>query len=397
MQKEKRHRIRHERRGYVRHAWLPLLVCVWAWGASVAPLHASPDSPTTPDKRVCEPGELVWSDEFDEDGLPDPAKWRYETGGHGWGNQESQFYTRARSKNARVEDGRLIIEAHQESFSGRRYTSARLNSTAEWTYGRFEVRAIVPSGRGTWPAIWMLPDLGKYGGWPRAGEIDIMEHVGFEPDKVHFTVHTDAYNHQRNTQKGAFIRVPTARSEFNVYAMEWTPSEISAYLNDNDRPYFRFRNETLTNRAANDRHWPFDHPFHFVLNIAVGGTWGGAMGIDPNIWPQRLQIDYVRVYSCADVVSAEADELPQTARLDQNYPNPFNPETSIRFALSRTGPVRLAVYDAVGREVALLVDGVRAQGIHTEVLRTPGLPTGMYVYVLSTPDAVLTKKMLLVK
>ncbi len=395
MQKDKRHRIRHGRRGYVRHTWLPLLVCVW--GASVAPLHASPDSPTTPDKRVCEPGELVWSDEFDEDGLPDPAKWRYETGGHGWGNQESQFYTRARSQNARVEDGRLIIEARQESFSGRRYTSARLNSTAEWTYGRFEVRAIVPSGRGTWPAIWMLPDLGKYGGWPRAGEIDIMEHVGFEPDKVHFTVHTDAYNHLRGTQKGAFISVPTARSEFNVYAMEWTPSEISAYLNDKDRPYFRFRNETLTNRAANDRHWPFDHPFHFVLNIAVGGTWGGAMGIDPNIWPQRLQIDYVRVYSCADVVAAEADEVPQTARLDQNYPNPFNPETSIRFALSQTGPVRLAVYDAVGREIALLVDGVRAQGIHTEVLRTPGLPTGMYVYVLSTPDAVLTKKMLLVK
>ena len=249
-----------------------------------------------PELRVCEIGDLVWSDEFDEDGLPNASKWRYDTGGHGWGNEELQYYTSGRSENARVENGNLIIEAHKESWSGSDYTSTRLLSRAEWTYGRFEARAILPSGRGTWPAIWMLPDLQKYGGWPRAGEIDIMEHVGFNPDQVHSTVHTDAYNHTKGTHRGASTVVSTARSAFNVYAVEWTPSEIRGYVNDTH--YFTFRNERLTNSQADDRHWPFDHPFHLIFNIAVGGTWGGQQGVDPDIWPQRLQVDYVRVYGC---------------------------------------------------------------------------------------------------
>ena len=250
-----------------------------------------------PELLVCEIGDLVWSDEFDEDGLPNASMWRYDTGGHGWGNEELQYYTSERSENARVENGSLIIEAHKESWEGSDYTSTRLLSRAEWTYGRFEARAILPSGRGTWPAIWMLPDLQKYGGWPRAGEIDIMEHVGFDPDQVHSTVHTDAYNHTKGTQRGASITVPTARSGFNVYAVEWTPSEIRGYVNETQ--YFEFRNERLTNSEADDRHWPFDHPFHLIFNIAVGGAWGGQQGVDPDIWPQRLQVDYVRVYGCA--------------------------------------------------------------------------------------------------
>ena len=376
----------------IRYLFLPVLACLC--GANALPVEAS-DPESRSGSGTCEVGDLVWSDEFDENGLPSTSNWRYETGGHGWGNQELQFYTAARSKNARVEDGILIIEAHRESFSGRRYTSTRLLSKQEWTYGRFEASAILPSGRGTWPAIWMLPDLSQYGGWPRAGEIDIMEHVGFDPDKVHVSVHTDAYNHLKGTQKSGFITVRTARSEFNVYAVEWTPSDIRGYVNDTH--YFTFRNERLTNPQADDRHWPFDHPFHFIFNIAVGGTWGGAQGIDPNIWPQRLQVDYVRVYECAGVVSAESEELPASIRLEQNYPNPFNPETSIRFTLPRTGHVRLAVYDAVGREVAVLVDGVRVQGSHTQVFEAKGLPTGMYVYVLSTPETVLTKRMVFVK
>ncbi len=378
---------------HIRYMFLPVLACIC--GASAMPVEEQPESEPAADPRVCEIGDLVWSDEFDEDGLPNASNWRYEVGGHGWGNQELQFYTAARSKNARVEDGSLIIEAHQESFSGSSYTSTRLLSRQEWTYGRFEARAILPSGRGTWPAIWMLPDLSQYGGWPRAGEIDIMEHVGFDPDRVHSTVHTDAYNHIHGTHQGASTIVSTARSAFNVYAVEWTPSEIRGYVNDTH--YFTFRNERLTNPQADDRHWPFDHPFHLIFNIAVGGSWGGQQGIDPNIWPQRLQVDYVRVYSCAGVVSAESEELPESVGLDQNYPNPFNPETSIRFALPRTGHVRLAVYDVVGREVAVLVDGVRAPGTHTEIFKTPDLPTGMYVYVLSTSETVLTRKMLLVK
>ena len=267
-------------------------------GAYALPVEEQPEPRPAPESRACEIGNLVWSDEFDEDGLPSTSKWRYDTGGHGWGNQELQYYTSSRSENARVENGNLIIEARKESWSGSEYTSARLLSRAEWTYGRFEARAKLPSGRGTWPAIWMLPDLGQYGGWPRAGEIDIMEHVGFDPDRVHSTVHTDAYNHTKGTHRGASTVVSTARSAFNVYAVEWTPSEIRGYVNDTH--YFTFRNERLTNSQADDRHWPFDHPFHLIFNIAVGGSWGGQQGVDPNIWPQRLEVDYVRVYACGN-------------------------------------------------------------------------------------------------
>jgi len=239
---------------------------------------------------------LVWADEFDYNGLPDPKKWSYDVGGHGWGNKELQYYTDRRNENARVENGLLIIEARRDSWEGHEYTSARLvtKGKGDWTYGRFEVKAKLPSGRGTWPAIWMLPTGYEYGGWPSSGEIDIMEHVGFDPDVVHASVHTKAYNHKINTQKTAKIKVDNARSEFNVYAVEWTPDEIRGYVNE--RQYFTFKNERVSNAAADSRQWPFDKLFHLLLNIAVGGTWGGEKGVDENIWPQRMEIDYVRIY-----------------------------------------------------------------------------------------------------
>jgi len=146
---------------------------------------------------------VVWSDEFEYVGLPDPAKWGYDVGGHGWGNKELQFYTERRKENARVENGRLIIEARRDAAENHRYTSARLVSKGkgDWTYGRFEVRAKLPSGRGTWPAIWMLPSLKSYGesDWPDNGEIDVMEHVGFDPDVIHASAHTRAYYHSIST------------------------------------------------------------------------------------------------------------------------------------------------------------------------------------------------------
>ena len=234
------------------------------------------------------PWKLVWCDEFEEDGRPAAAKWRYETGGGGWGNQEKQTYTRKR-QNARVEEGHLIIEVRKEGSS---YTSARLNSEVSWTYGRFEIRAKLPSGRGTWPAIWMLASQDRYGAqyWPHNGEIDIMEHVGYEPGVVHASIHTEAFNHTENTQRTSEVRVPDAPSEFKVYAMEWTPEEIRAFV-DGER-YFTFKNRA----SYTWREWPFDQDFHLLLNIAVGGTWGGAEGIDPSIFPQQMVVDYVRVY-----------------------------------------------------------------------------------------------------
>lgn len=142
----------------------------------------------------------------------------------------------------------------------------------------------------------MLPTERRYGTayWPDNGEIDVMEHVGYDPDVVHASVHTKAYYHSIGTHRSAKIQVPTARTEFNVYAVEWTPEEIRGYVND--QHYFTFQNERLSNASADYRQWPFDTPFHLLLNLAVGGNWGGAKGVDPSIWPQRMEVDYVRVY-----------------------------------------------------------------------------------------------------
>jgi licheninase len=261
-------------------------------------MHSAPEQQGRPSARPDAGSEwkLVWSDEFEVDGPPNPSRWRSEVGGHGWGNRELQYYTSSRSENARVENGHLIIEARRDRWNSHEYTSARLNSSAGWTYGRIEVKAKLPSGRGTWPAIWMLPIdfIDGRGTWPDDGEIDIMEHVGHDPDVVHATIHTKAYNHVQGTQKTATVNVPTARTDLNVYAVEWTPREIRAFVND--RRYFTFENERLSNPSANRGEWPFDNEFRLLLNIAVGGTWGGEKGVDPAIWPQRMEIDYVRVY-----------------------------------------------------------------------------------------------------
>jgi beta-glucanase (GH16 family) len=230
----------------------------------------------------------VWSDEFTVPGLPDPAKWDYETGYVR--NDEKQFYTRARSQNARVENGSLIIEARKEAYEGSGYTSASLHTAGkgDWLYGRVEARARLPGGKGMWPAIWMLPTASKYGTWPKSGEIDIMENVGFDPKTVHFTVHTDAYNHTRGTQKGGSVLLPDPQRDFHVYAAEWDAEKI--VFQADGKEIFVFRKE-----GAGSAVWPFDDPFHLKLNVAVGGSWGGA--IDDAIFPQRMEVDYVRVFA----------------------------------------------------------------------------------------------------
>ena len=232
----------------------------------------------------------AWQDEFDRDGAPDPAKWGYDTGGHGWGNNELQTYTRS-GDNAFVRDGVLHIVAKRQQRKGRQFTSARLVSKGkgDFRYGRFEARAKLPPGRGTWPAIWMLPTGNAYGGWPKSGEIDIMEHVGFDPDVVHVTMHTDAYNHVKGTQKTATRRVPGATQSFHVYRVDWTPEVIRGYIDG--EPMYEYPNEG-TGPAA----WPFDQPFHFLLNVAVGGNWGGQQGVDEMAFPATMEVDYVRAY-----------------------------------------------------------------------------------------------------
>ncbi len=233
---------------------------------------------------------LVWHDEFDRDGLPDASKWSYDVGGHGWGNQEPQFYTERRAENARVEGGHLIIEARKEAWQGSPYTSARLvtKGKGDWTYGRIEVRARLPRGRGSWPAIWMLATTQPMR-WPDDGEIDIMEHVGFDHGVVHGSVHTKAYHHSIGTQKTAKVSVPDVEEAFHVYAVEWEPTRLRVFVDD--RAYFQFDKE-----PAGRTVWPFDGPFHLLLNVAVGGSWGGQKGIDESTLPYRMTVDYVRVY-----------------------------------------------------------------------------------------------------
>jgi len=253
--------------------------------------------------------KLVWSDEFNGSGRPNNAKWGYDYGFIA--NNEKQYYTDS-LKNARVENGFLIIEAHKEKTANKdfnnpvlintwaeykskidtaQYTSARLTTQnfAHWTYGRVEVKSKLPKGYGTWPAIWMLGENRKEIGWPECGEIDIMEHVGFEKDSIFGTVHTKAYNHMTGTQKGKKTFIDEPYDTFHVFSIEWTPEKLDFLLDG--EVYNHIENEHKTTAE-----WPFDQNFHLILNVAVGGTLGGQKGIDDSIFPQRMVVDYVRVY-----------------------------------------------------------------------------------------------------
>jgi beta-glucanase (GH16 family) len=231
----------------------------------------------------------VWADEFSFDGAPDAAKWGYDVGGNGWGNNELQYYTDG--LNASVSNGMLKIIARKENYSGRDYTSARMitKNKGDWLYGRFEVKAKLPRGRGTWPAIWMRPTDWAYGNWPNSGEMDIMEHVGYDAGRVHITIHTKAFNHLLGTQKSASKIVPTAMDEFHRYRIDWASYGIRGYIDD--EKIFEFMNQ-----GAGPDYWPFDKRFHLLLNIAVGGSWGGTQGVDESIFPATMEVDYVRVY-----------------------------------------------------------------------------------------------------
>jgi len=260
-----------------------LLVLILAGCRPARPEHTTIG---TGDGRVW---DLVWSDEFDYKGLPDPQRWGYEVGYIR--NHELQYYTEARYENARVEDGMLVITSRKEPYEGYDYTSASLQTsgTATWTYGRFEVRAKLPAGTGMWPAIWMLGVNIDEVGWPHCGEIDIMENVGYDPDMIHANAHTQAYNHVIGTHKGSSLYVADPDEDFHVYAIEWFEDHIDFFIDDT--LYFTFENE-----GAGTATWPFDQPFYLIINAAIGGSWGGQRGVTDGIFPQQYLVDYVRVY-----------------------------------------------------------------------------------------------------
>lgn len=236
--------------------------------------------------------DLVWNDEFDYEGLPDGSKWTYEVGRIR--NNEEQYYTRAREENARVDGEHLVITSRFEAFENASFTSASVTSRgkAAWTYGRIEVRAQLPGGRGMWPAIWMLGTNISQVGWPRCGEIDIMEYVGFNPNTIYANIHTQAFNHSIGTGKGSSRRVtnPLPADGFHVYAVEWLEDRLDFYIDD--IRYFSYEKE----EGYGEAEWPFDNSHYLILNAAVGGSWGGQQGIDLDIFPTEYRIDYVRVY-----------------------------------------------------------------------------------------------------
>lgn len=320
---------------------------------------------------------MLWHDEFSTDGLPDAATWSYEEGLIR--NDEAQYYT-SRSENARVENGCLIIEARKEEYEGSHYTSASLNTRNSnlLLYGRVEVRAKIPTGRGMWPAIWMLGVNIDQVSWPACGEIDIMENVGYDPDKIHGTVHTEAYNHMIGTQRGKTITVTKPYDDFHIYAIEWRADRIDWYYDD--QKYFTFKNE-----GTGVQTWPFAANFYLLINAAVGGSWGGQEGIDDTIFPQQYLIDYVRVFEMYDDPSGVENQgaAPSSFHLLPNYPNPFNGRTVIPFELARNSSVRFRIYAVNGnllQDVLLekeagyhefVWDGTNKQGV--------AMPSGAYI------------------
>ncbi len=239
--------------------------------------------------------DLVWNDEFNQSTI-DISKWNHEIWGPGMVNNELQAYTNS-VHNSYINDGNLIIKALNENYGNANYTSARLTSSGkgDFLYGRIDIKAILPSGEGTWPAIWMLPTDWVYGSWPSSGEIDIIEHVGCNLNVVKGSVHTAECNWNNNCPNqlaggnGQDQYIPNVTNSYNIYSIEWSSSKIDFFINNNH--YW-----TYSNIGQGPGMWPFDQKFHIILNLAIGGSWGGICPIDNSSFPQEMKIDFVRVY-----------------------------------------------------------------------------------------------------
>ncbi len=247
---------------------------------------------------------LIWSDEFEQDDI-DNQKWNKLRWRPGWVNNEQQAYT-DRDTNIFIRDGKLIVRALIEpgyvdnDYTGSEYntdfTSGRLNTSGKysWKYGKFEIKSKLPKGRGSWPAIWMLgSNIGTIG-WPDCGEIDIMEHVGYDEGNIHGSIHTADYNHMNGTQRSGGIEVQTVTDSFHIYTLEWDSTYIR-FMVDNT-PYFFVYNDS---NGDQDK-WPFNRNHYLIINLAIGGDWGGVQGIDQTQFPMEMEIDYVRVYKKTD-------------------------------------------------------------------------------------------------
>lgn len=329
--------------------------------------------------------KLIWSDEFDGTTL-NTNYWSFEigTGTNGWGNNELQYYT-SRSNNIKVENGMLVITALQESFGGRNYTSARIKTQGKksFKYGKIEARMKLPVGKGSWPAFWMLGDNITFLGWPKCGEIDIMEHINNTPD-VYGTMH---YDYNGHISKGGSTICDV--TEFHNYSIEWDANSIKWFVDG--KQYF---SNFIVNGINSTEE--FHQPFFIILNLAIGGNWPGNPDGSMQ-FPISMYVDYVRVYELVTNIENDIYEIPYKFSLEQNFPNPFNPITKIKFTLPKDGFTKLAIYDLLGNEIKIIVSENRSAGQYEVLFNSENLPSGIYIYKLQQGNLTQAKKLILLK
>ena len=383
---------------------LSLTACAALKSPAAAPEPTLPtpaaEAPVVPPVEVTPNSDwkLVWADEFNtaDGSQPDPAKWNYDTGGGGWGNNELQYYT-DRPENAFIEKGSLVIEAKKESYEGQDYTSARVVSRqrGDWTYGRIEVRSRLPQSQAIWPAIWMLPTDVAYGAWPESGEIDIMELIGQQPEQVYATLH---YGSPHISQGGSYSLADGASfsDDYHVFAVEWEPTQMRWYVDDNQ--YFSM-DHWFTSSSGAKFPAPFDRRFYLLLNIAIGGSWPGYPD-ENTVLPQKMYVDYVRVYQMPwmmvtpepAVTASSADatgEVPvETSGAPISPPaQPTLPTVKVHTGEDqnynlRTGPATTyPVVRQVGGGATLEADGITEDKQWLEVLEPDGPGGKAFIYM----------------
>ena len=347
---------------------------------------------------------LIWNDEFDGSGAIDPSKWFHQTqlpNGNSWFNNELQHYTN-RLDNSYVSDGTLKIVAKKETYTDqgqtKEYTSARLNSKYAFTYGKVEVKAKLPEGVGTWPAIWMLgqniSEPGAYWqtqgygttSWPQCGEIDIMEHWGANQNYVQSALHTPSSYGATINHGGQYIS--NAITQFNVYTLEWTSEQMIFSVNG----YIHY---TYNPDTQNSETWPFDSPQYLLMNIAIEPS------IASSFTETEMELDYVRVYE-ASILSSQAETVPNDFNVIQNNPNPFNPVTTLRYKLPRESFVNITIYNMLGNLVNNLVSQKQIAGyksVQWNATNNKGqsVPAGVYLCTIQAGEFRQTKKMVLLK
>ncbi len=337
--------------------------------------------------------QLVWSDEFNGTQL-DTSKWNYNIGNGvgGWGNNEKEYYL---PQNAVVNNGYLTITAKKENYNGFNYTSAKITTAfkGDWKYGKFEMRAKLPYGKGMWPAFWMMPTDNVYGGWAASGEIDIMENLGNDTSTVYGTIHYGgAWPNDKSSGSSFSVKDSGFQSSFHTFSIIWQQGKIQWLV---DGKVYETQTSWYTTGAAFPA--PFNQRFYIILNLAVGGNWPG----DPDAtttFPQKYVIDYIRVYQqVPSGVKNVESQKPSTFVLNQNYPNPFNPSTTIRYSIPSSGNVKLVVYNIIGQTVKTLVDKEQSAGSYNVNFNAAGLSSGIYFYKLSAGNYTSIKKMIVLK